>query len=44
MLPSFVEPMFCISNFCYFVTESHNKACVVCKSDVIAFSLSNNTI
>ena len=37
-------PMFCIPDFCYYVTKLHNKACVVCESDVVAFSLSNHVI
>ena len=37
-------PMFCITGFCYSVTKLHNKACVVCESDVVAFSLSNHVI
>ena len=38
------SPMLCILDFCYFVTEFHNKACVVCESDVVTFSLSNHAI
>ena len=37
-------PMFCIPGFCYSVTKLYNKACVVCESDVVAFSLSNHVI
>ena len=56
ILPLLVEPcsythvlypwflLFCIPGFCYSVTKLHNKACVVCESDVVAFSLSNNVI
>ena len=37
-------PMFYIPGFCYSVTNLHNKACVVCEFDVVAFSLSNHVI
>ena len=37
-------PMFCITGFCYSVTKLHNKACAVCESGVVAFSLSNHVI
>ena len=37
-------PMSCIPSFCYSVTKLHNKACVVCESNVVAFSLSNHVI
>ena len=30
--------------FLLFVTKLHNKACVVCESDIVAFSLSNHVI
>ena len=48
ILPLLVEPCSSIHvmypQFCYFVTKLHNKACVVCESDIVAFSLLNHVI
>ena len=44
VFPFLVEPMFCIPNFCYFVTKLPNKECVVCKYDIVSSSLLNHII
>ena len=48
ILPLLVEPCSCTHvlypRFCYSVTKLHNKACVACEFDVVAFSLSNHVI
>ena len=39
-----VKPCSSTNVFCYYVTKLHNKACVVCEFDVVAFSLLNHLI